>query len=239
MAVDIKKLEQHYGNPAYEGRFGHLYLDGLGHVKIGVGHLVYQRQKSQVGMKLNLTSVTGAQRLSLSKINFLISIEYKDSKIAKQTRKPTQAELDYAFKKVASRSAGYLGRAYRKFSNLVYKNHAKDWPDYKEAQIYISDTEISRLFKEDIETKIKELKGAFLFLRGHQFDRLPSQVQEALIDMSFNLGANGLKKKFPGFMKAIAAKDYLEASKEAQRSGIQKARNDYVKNLLVLSLIHI
>ncbi len=233
MKLDIKKLETHYGHPAYEGRFGHMYLDGLGHVTIGVGHLLYQRPRSQSGIKLNVTSINGEQRVALSKVNFLITIEYKDPKKAKETRKPTPSELEYAFMKVASRNAGYLGRAYRKFSNLAYKDHASDWPDYKDAQIYISDSEISRIFTEDIETKVKELKQTFRFLKGNQFDLLPDKVQEALIDMSFNLGANGLKKKFPSFMDAIAKGDYLKASKESKRSGIQDSRNDYVKNLLI------
>jgi hypothetical protein len=51
-----------------------------------------------------------------------------------------------------------LGRAYKKFANLAYKTNTADWPAYTYAQIFIDEKEISRLFKEDIEAKIADIK---------------------------------------------------------------------------------
>lgn len=232
MAVNISKLEKFYGQPNIEGRFGHMYLDGEGHVTIGIGHLIYRKPKNKTGIKVSVTSVDANTKKQLAAINFKIKIKYKDTKVKDETRAPTSAELEYAFKKVASRTPGYLGRAYEKFANLAYKTNTADWPAYTDAQIYIEDKEISRLFKEDVEAKIADIKRVLPYCQGGKFDKLLEPVQEALVDMVFNLGAVGLNTKFTDFNKAMAAADYRKAANESERNNVQPDRNKYVKQLL-------
>lgn len=233
MAIDISKLEKHYGKPSYEGRFGHMYLDGDGNVTIGVGHLIYQKPRNKRGVKTPVTTVDSVVKKRLAGINYTISIKYKDSKTKDESRKPTTKELEHAFKAVASRTPGYLGRAYEKLSNLAYKTNTASWPDYSYAQISIDDKEISRLFKEDVTAKIEDIKRVLPYCQGGKFDKLPVQAQEAIIDMAFNMGANGLKSKFTKFNDAMNANDFGKAANESERSGIQPERNRYVKELLL------
>jgi GH24 family phage-related lysozyme (muramidase) len=233
MALDIAKLEKHYGRPNYEGRFGHMYLDGEGHVTIGIGHLIFQKPRNKTGIKVSVTTVDDKTKKRLAGIHFRINIKYKDAKKKDETRAPTAAELEYAFKKVASRTPGYLGRAYEKFANLAYKTNTADWPDYADAQIDIDDKEISRLFKEDIEGKISDIKRVLPYCQGGKFDKLPEPAQEAIVDMAFNLGAVGLNKNFGKFNSAMAAGDYRKAANESERNNVQADRNKYVKDLLL------
>lgn len=62
MAVDIAKLYLHYSKDSSEGKFGHLYLDGIGHVTLGVGHLVWKRPKSLGKMTTSITTVISDQK---------------------------------------------------------------------------------------------------------------------------------------------------------------------------------
>src|SRR5690242_8484174 len=51
------------------------------------------------------------------------------------------------------------------------------------------------------------------------WDSLPACVQEALFDMGFNLGLNGLQK-FHNLLAAVAARDWEKAAAECHRKGI-------------------
>lgn len=64
------------------------------------------------------------------------------------------------------------------------------------------------------------------------FDKLHKNVQLALFDMIFNLGATKIVKSFPGFNKALKASDWKKAAIESNRPDVSVARNQYVKQLL-------
>lgn len=64
----------------------------------------------------------------------------------------------------------------------------------------------------------------------------PGAVKQALYDFAFNIGAHGLVAKFPKMLAAIEAGDYKTAAAESERKGIQPARNEYVRNLLISAL---
>ena len=115
----------------------------------------------------------------------------------------------------------------------MYKDTKGVWSEYTDAQIYITEAEISRLFRKDVLSKISHLKAYFSYLSGNQFYSLPIEAQEALIDMVFNMGAGGLKRKFKAFNAAMANGDYLKTSQECRRARLQPSRNAYVKQLLI------
>jgi lysozyme len=52
----------------------------------------------------------------------------------------------------------------------------------------------------------------------------PEPAQEALFDMAFNLGLNGLKK-FPSMLAAVDAGEWETAAAECHRRGINEDRN--------------
>jgi lysozyme len=72
----------------------------------------------------------------------------------------------------------------------------------------LSDDEVDYLLQNDIERVIKELSSEY-----HWFNSLDDVRKDAMIDISFNLGATRLR----GFKKALAAMevaDYTLAAKE-------------------------
>jgi hypothetical protein len=50
--------------------------------------------------------------------------------------------------------------------------------------------------------------------------------------MIFNLGNPRLTGRFPNFNKALKAEDWKKAAIESNRSDVELARNQYVKQLL-------
>lgn len=58
------------------------------------------------------------------------------------------------------------------------------------------------------------------------FDQLPIPVQEALLDMTFQLGAGGLVRKFPKLIAAVKARDWAACAADCHRAGIQEWRNN-------------
>ncbi|GAB5411080.1 MAG: hypothetical protein ChlgKO_01940 [Chlamydiales bacterium] len=64
------------------------------------------------------------------------------------------------------------------------------------------------------------------------FVDFPNNVQLALLDMSYNMGASGLIKKFPTFCQLVREKQWekIIKDKEYSRLGVSSVRNNNVKN---------
>jgi GH24 family phage-related lysozyme (muramidase) len=65
------------------------------------------------------------------------------------------------------------------------------------------------------------------------FDRYPIPAQRALVDMAYNLGVDGLRKKFPTFVAACRDGNFALAAKDSERSSSRKERNDATRSLLL------
>lgn len=63
------------------------------------------------------------------------------------------------------------------------------------------------------------------------YDTYPDRVRLGLMDMAFNLGNQGLVKKFPSFTAAARARDWKKCASECRRTGIGNSRNEEVKKL--------
>ena len=100
--------------------------------------------------------------------------------------------------------------------------------------LVMKDSDIDILLNHHIDNFYKELKAIYKKQNGYfdDFDNFKPNVQLALFDMIFNLGATKLVKVFPTFNSHIKAGDFEKASKESQRKGISDARNTYVERLL-------
>ena len=125
---------------------------------------------------------------------------------------------------------------FEKVKNNYKKGYKASY--YKQfSDVRLADKTIKSNLKEEIKSVVKRLKVRISkYNKNHSktidFIGLPANVKVAMVDMAYNLGLNGLFNKFPTFLKHIANGDYKKAAKESKRGGIQKSRNEYIKNLL-------
>ena len=94
----------------------------------------------------------------------------------------------------------------------------------KVCRTYLPDAAIRRLFDARLADFIRRINDAVTPL-----ERLPEQVQLAVVDMAFNLGVSGLAHKFPRFMNALRAGDWHGCSLECRRVGISNDRNEWTR----------
>ncbi|WP_299592185.1 hypothetical protein [uncultured Microbulbifer sp.] len=127
-----------------------------------------------------------------------------------------QQEFDQIFKQ----KRNYRAAWYKQYCKLIMKD---------------SDIEIQR--DRHINSFYAELSTLYSISGGHpkNFDFLPRQVQLALFDMIFNVGATKLKHQFIKFNTAIQNEDWLTASIECHRPQVSPSRNTSVKDLLQLA----
>ncbi len=95
--------------------------------------------------------------------------------------------------------------------------------------------DIDALLDKHIDSFFQELIGIYQKSKGcfDEFDNLPENVQLALFDMIFNLGANQIVNDFPKFDQAIKAGDWATAARESNRPDVNIKRNNYVKSLFL------
>jgi len=117
----------------------------------------------------------------------------------------TAEEIEADYKKVKAASPAYSAPYYKQFTQL--------------------DAVPSFLMGEFEKRLAEATAGAKAFYPA--FDKLPSDVQYALIDMAYNLGAGGLAE-YKNLKKALEAGDYETAAKESYRNGPGKDRNDKI-----------
>ncbi len=98
----------------------------------------------------------------------------------------------------------------------------------------MKDFDIKFLLNKHIDSFHIELKNIYKKDKGYSknFGDFNSNVQLALFDMIFNLGATKLVKSFPKFNEAIKNGDFEKAAKQSHRLDISEKRNKYVEDLL-------
>lgn len=121
----------------------------------------------------------------------------------------TSAEITAEFDGVAKQPKGKIARHYRQFTSLD-----------------LSDVEVNQLFQKRIEGFQKQLKTSY-----SKYDSYPSAVQLALLDMAFQLGAYGLKNKWPKLNGAIDSEDWAVAATNCMRPDANAIRNDGTRAL--------
>lgn len=93
--------------------------------------------------------------------------------------------------------------------------------------LYLPEADIVALFNNRLSAFIQSVEDSIVNL-----DDFPELAALVLIDMAFNLGVDGLKRKFPHFMNAFLAKDWKVAALECKREDIQKERNEWSRQSL-------
>jgi GH24 family phage-related lysozyme (muramidase) len=104
----------------------------------------------------------------------------------------------------------------------------------KHSTLVMKDSDINKLRDKHIASFYKELTNIYTKANGYpeEFDSFHKNVQLALFDMIFNLGATKIVNVFTDFDKAIKAGDWKKAASESNRTDVNAARNQYVKQLL-------
>ena len=121
----------------------------------------------------------------------------------------TQAEITGDFEAVSRQPWPRVARFYRSFTAL-------DLPG----------PQIDALFRRRVDEFQQELHAAYAELEGY-----PAAAQLAMLDMAFNLGAQGLKKAWPNLNRAIGGRDWATAAIESYRPQSSATRNAKVKAL--------
>lgn len=94
-------------------------------------------------------------------------------------------------------------------------------PHYRTySELNLPDAAIDKLWDEDISAFTARLRQKL-----RSFDSYPDAVQDALFDMGYNLGVDGLLK-YHNLLAACDAGDWERASKESFRHGIDDERNN-------------
>lgn len=96
------------------------------------------------------------------------------------------------------------------------------------------DQDINALLDEHIDGFHTSLTKTYTRARGYpkDFDALPKNVQLALFDLIFNVGATGLTR-FTQLNSSIKSADWKKAAEQCRRSRVGNARNEYVRKLLL------
>jgi GH24 family phage-related lysozyme (muramidase) len=94
-------------------------------------------------------------------------------------------------------------------------------------QLHITDKEIHQLTDNHLRDFYTQLKRLY-----PEFDSYPKKVRFALFDMIYNLGAGGLRDKFPSFNRHVKNRNWAGAATESSRTKIAAERNQYVADLL-------
>ena len=103
----------------------------------------------------------------------------------------------------------------------------------KHTTLKMKEFDINYLFNKHLDSFYLELKNIYKKEKGfsQNFDDFHKDVQLALFDMIFNLGATKLVNSFPKFNAAIKKDDFKEAAKQSHRLDVDEARNKYVQKL--------
>ncbi len=123
---------------------------------------------------------------------------------------------------------------YDKIAKLPYGQRYGASSFKSHTTLVMKDSDINTQKSKHINSFYTELTNIYKKSNGYpdDFDKLHKNVQLALFDMIFNLGATKITGSFPGFNKALKAGDWKKAATESNRPDVNVARNQYVKQLL-------
>lgn len=135
----------------------------------------------------------------------------------KATKVATFDQKKKEYETISKKKKGYRASWYKTHTTLFMKS---------------ADIEAQR--DVHLDSFYSELTNIYKKGNGYasSFDEFPEDVQVALFDLIFNLGATKLNNTFPNFNKAIKDQDWEKAAKESNRPDVNQARNDFVKGLL-------
>lgn len=113
------------------------------------------------------------------------------------------------------------------FTNVKNAEPGRIASSYKPlTKLDLPDSEVDIILDKQIDEFESALKNHF-----SNYYRFPHSAQHALLDMAFNLGAQGLLKKFPKLIANAEKENWDECANECRRVGIGDSRNESTKKL--------
>lgn len=92
-----------------------------------------------------------------------------------------------------------------------------------EHKIKITEEDMFRLAKDHILNDLKELR-----VKSSDYDKLPEQVQDVLLDMQYNMGGGKfIEKEWPNLFKGIKNRDWQKVRENVHRRDIQHDGNQW------------
>lgn len=125
--------------------------------------------------------------------------------------KATREEIVTEYRHLKAQQPGMVASKYETFTNLTLTDDIID---------------------ELLETHVIEFETG-LKKEFSRFDSYPEQAQEALLDMAFNLGVEGLIRKFPTLVKNAHECQWEICAQESHRKGIGDTRNQETRQLFL------
>jgi GH24 family phage-related lysozyme (muramidase) len=113
-------------------------------------------------------------------------------------------------------------------------------PQGRASAFYKSATTHLELTQQTIDEKLTTvLQGFETELRTHlpHYDTLPDGVKLALLDMTYNLGPEGLFKDFPHLITAVESGSWAEAAAHCMRRGPSSARNAWTREQFLSAVV--
>ena len=115
------------------------------------------------------------------------------------------------------------------FESVAKQAKARSAPKYKEfTRLDLPDLEVNLLFQSRIADFQNQLRRLY-----PKYDEYPAAAQLAILDMAFNMGAGGLKTKWPKLNKAIDGRNWADAAAQCERPGANAVRNSGTKALFM------
>jgi GH24 family phage-related lysozyme (muramidase) len=96
------------------------------------------------------------------------------------------------------------------------------------------------LTQQTINAKLKSMLEGFeaeLRIQFPRYDALPDGAKMALLDMIYNLGAEGLFKGFPHLVAAVEAEAWAQAAQHCIRRGPSAARNAWTQQQFLSAVV--
>lgn len=126
----------------------------------------------------------------------------------------------------ANQQAATPGEKRAEFNTLRGKEAGHAHTYYEQfCLLRLRSADIDALLLSELNTFEGRLRGIF-----PNYDAFPSEAQEALLDMIFNLGPSGFLR-FNRLISAVRNQDWFLAAAESRRNGIPDGRNDEIREL--------
>jgi GH24 family phage-related lysozyme (muramidase) len=135
------------------------------------------------------------------------------------------AELSNAMSRTKGFEGGHKSQAYLDSlgfptygTGKVLEHSKYDTLPDKYSNMNLSEQEGDIMFHEDYNKKMSEVESLY----GEKWGNLPKEAQNVMTDMAYNVGSQGLFKKFPGMIKDIQSGNYANAAKQLKYKDISK-----------------
>ncbi|MBS0615337.1 MAG: hypothetical protein JSR58_02140 [Verrucomicrobia bacterium] len=235
-------------DPSIEGFCPNMYLDTLGFLTIGYGHLLSKLTWEDHEWK---SSETFIYELSNKQMADIVAYELssEDATRCLKNLKKTLEDL----KSMPLRAKTSTDRVYDISGNekneaiekaflelltksLILKARLIRDPRAKALlaskyrsevnNLLLPDQDCLKFLEKDVTEKIGHLKSSF-----PEFERYPFTAQLALLDMSYNMGVGGLKASFPKMTALVRSQNWRKIvdDNEYRRSQVSEKRNSLVK----------